>query len=275
MSFTICNLLHYRFPCYQVSNYIRAGEETDIIREKEASVVRKERIAKVIRNEIVDEVIEMIATNTARYLWNVAQTLVKEVKSILINVLLENDEDNGKKGKPSPQETGEIQLLMGHFDEERKRQHKIFVEKYGEEWANNGFAPKALSVSESRLVYRDPTGELEPGRPKLIARQTTDQKISLMESLSALSQDIDQKPLLALEKHFWEGVQLNQLKQGGLKPPLGIKNVVCCRVFPVPLQRRSDLAVGYKNGRFTITSIPWSSKYSAVTTGMPFLIQPC
>ena len=255
-----------------MSNYIKAGEETDIIREIEANVVRRERVAKAIRNEIIHEVVEMISTTVGKYLWNVGRTVAKEIRSILFEVLLDEDEYYTGKGKPSPQETGVIQLLNGHLDEEYKRIHKCFAETHGEEYASNGLAPKAISMSQSKLVYRDPDGELEPGRPKLMAKQTTDKKVSLLENLSALSQEeINQKPLLSLEKHFWEGVQLNSIKQGSLKPVLGIKDVVCCRIFPKPRQRHSDLAIGYKSGRFTITSIPWSPKFNAVTTGIQSL----
>ncbi len=255
-----------------MSNYIKAGEETDILREKEANVVRKERVAKAIRNEIVSEVVDVISTTIARFMWNVGRTVAKEIKDMLFKILLERDENYRGEGKPTPQETGALQLLQGHLEEERKRMHNQFVETFGEEWASNGLAPKGLSVSRSRLVYRNPSGELMPGRPVMMPKQKTDKNISLMESLNALSHEVDQKPLIALEKHFWEGVQLNLMKQGGLKPVLGIKYVTCCRIFPMPRQRYSDLAVGYKSGRFTITSIPWSPKFNAVTTGVSFLI---
>ena len=133
--------------------------------------MRKERVAKAIRNEIVNEVVEIISTTISKFLWNVARTVAKEIKSILFNVLLENDENYSGEGKPKPQETGVIQLLQGHLDEECKRMHKTFVESFGDEVASNGLAPKALKISQSRLVYKDPSGVTEPGRPRLILKQ--------------------------------------------------------------------------------------------------------
>ena len=76
-------------------------------------------------------------------------------------------------------------------------------------------------------------------------------------------------PLYELEANFWQGVRISPIREESLIPAFGGALKVCCvRLFPKPKRKQSDLVLGFIDGRFTITMLPWKFQRKAVTTAV-------